>query len=309
MKFNKRIVLAYSGGLDTSIILKWLQENYNAEIIAYTADIGQKIDRKKIYKNAKKLGVKKIIIEDLKDTFVKEVESLGAEVVSVVPYERSQTDFKKQILEIGGIDDDKLKKMVEDQLETNTASAPLGQNGPMSRPVVEMGLWSDEEVESLKVSLELSYDAIFLPGFYDKVGLIVPQLVFYNVDAAALLGADGWNSPELVKIAGNYMRKGYFVNGFYAKSKRTEVVQFVKQYKSYFAEEPTILSAQSYDVANMFVQSIKSGATNRRQIREKLIGIRGFQGVSGRTNILPNGESDKNLFIMKIIKKKITEDN
>ena len=246
---------------------------------------------------------------ELKDTFVKEVESLGAEVVSVVPYERSQTDFKKQILEIGGIDDDKLKKVVEDQLETNTASAPLGQNGPMSRPVVEMGLWSDEEVESLKVSLELSYDAIFLPGFYDKVGLIVPQLVFYNVDAAALLGADGWNSPELVKIAGNYMRKGYFVNGFYAKSKRTEVVQFVKQYKSYFAEEPTILSAQSYDVANMFVQSIKSGATNRRQIREKLIGIRGFQGVSGRTNILPNGESDKNLFIMKIIKKKITEDN
>ena len=72
MKSRKRIVLAYSGGLDTSIILKWLQENYNAEIIAYTADIGQKIDRKKIYKNAKKLGVKKIIIEDLKDTFVKD---------------------------------------------------------------------------------------------------------------------------------------------------------------------------------------------------------------------------------------------
>ena len=72
MKSKKRIVLAYSGGLDTSIILKWLQENYNAEVIAYTADIGQKIDRKKIYKNAKKLGVKKIIIEDLKDTFVKD---------------------------------------------------------------------------------------------------------------------------------------------------------------------------------------------------------------------------------------------
>jgi len=72
MKSRKRIVLAYSGGLDTSIILKWLQENYNAEIIAYTADIGQKIDRKKIYKNAKKLGAKKIIIENLKDTFVKD---------------------------------------------------------------------------------------------------------------------------------------------------------------------------------------------------------------------------------------------
>ena len=71
MKSKKKIVLAYSGGLDTSIILKWLQENYNAEIICYTADIGQEIDKKKIFRNAKKLGVKKIIIKDLKDEFVK----------------------------------------------------------------------------------------------------------------------------------------------------------------------------------------------------------------------------------------------
>ena len=72
MKSKRRIVLAYSGGLDTSIILKWLQENYDAEVIAYTADIGQKIDKKKIIRNAKKLGVKEIIIENLKDVFVKD---------------------------------------------------------------------------------------------------------------------------------------------------------------------------------------------------------------------------------------------
>ena len=71
MKKQKKIVLAYSGGLDTSIILKWLQENYDAEVIAYTADVGQEMDRKKIIKNAKKLGVKKIIIQDLKNIFVK----------------------------------------------------------------------------------------------------------------------------------------------------------------------------------------------------------------------------------------------
>ena len=68
----KKIVLAYSGGLDTSIILRWLQENYKAEIIAYTSDIGQDMDRKKIIRNAKRLGVKKIIIENLKNTFVKD---------------------------------------------------------------------------------------------------------------------------------------------------------------------------------------------------------------------------------------------
>jgi len=72
MKSKKRIVLAYSGGLDTSIILKWLQENYNAEVICYTADIGQEINKKKIITNAKKFGVKNIIIKDLKDTFVRD---------------------------------------------------------------------------------------------------------------------------------------------------------------------------------------------------------------------------------------------
>ena len=72
MKKKRKIVLAYSGGLDTSIILKWLQENYNAEVITFTADIGQKLNKKKIIKNAKVLGVKKIIIEDLKNLFIKE---------------------------------------------------------------------------------------------------------------------------------------------------------------------------------------------------------------------------------------------
>ena len=72
MKSKKKIVLAYSGGLDTSIILKWLQENYNADVICYTADVGQVLDKKKIIRNAKKLGVKNIIIKDLKNIFVKD---------------------------------------------------------------------------------------------------------------------------------------------------------------------------------------------------------------------------------------------
>ena len=51
----KKIVLAYSGGLDTSIILKWLQINYNAEVIAYTSNIGQDLNKKKQFKMLKGL--------------------------------------------------------------------------------------------------------------------------------------------------------------------------------------------------------------------------------------------------------------
>ncbi len=246
---------------------------------------------------------------ELKDAFIREVELLGGEVITVVPYERSQADFKRQILEIGGLSDDKLEELVKNQLETSSKSPPLGQEGTISRPRVEVGLWSGDEVENLRVSLELSYDAIFLPGSYDKVGLIAPQLAFYNVDTVTLLGAGGWNSPELVKIAGNYIREGYFVDGFYVNSKRPEVNQFVTQFKTTFAEEPNILSAQSYDAARMFIQIVRSGAQNRLQMRDRLFSIRGFQGVSGRTTIQPTGEADKNLFILKINKKKIVEDN
>ena len=59
MKKQRKIVLAYSGGLDTSIILKWLQKKYNAKVIAYTANIGQKINKKKLLKMQKRSAYKK----------------------------------------------------------------------------------------------------------------------------------------------------------------------------------------------------------------------------------------------------------
>jgi len=68
----KKIVLAYSGGLDTSVILKWLENTYKAEIITYTSNLGQEINTREIIKNAKSLGVKKILIEDLQNIFVKD---------------------------------------------------------------------------------------------------------------------------------------------------------------------------------------------------------------------------------------------
>ena len=69
---RKTIVLAYSGGLDTSVILHWLKENYNADIVAYIANLGQQEDLKAIAKRAKKVGAAKVYVEDLRNEFVKE---------------------------------------------------------------------------------------------------------------------------------------------------------------------------------------------------------------------------------------------
>ena len=67
----KKVVLAYSGGLDTSVIAKWLMEQYDLEVVTFTADIGQGEETKDARVKEKKLGIKKIYIEDLREDFVK----------------------------------------------------------------------------------------------------------------------------------------------------------------------------------------------------------------------------------------------
>ena len=69
---KSKIVLAYSGGLDTSVILKWLQTEYNADVIAYAADLGQGAELTEAKAKAKKLGAKKIYVENLKEEFVRD---------------------------------------------------------------------------------------------------------------------------------------------------------------------------------------------------------------------------------------------
>jgi argininosuccinate synthase len=68
----KKVVLAYSGGLDTSVILKWLQDRYGCEVITFTADIGQGEELEPARKKAKQFGVKKIFIDDLREEFVRD---------------------------------------------------------------------------------------------------------------------------------------------------------------------------------------------------------------------------------------------
>jgi argininosuccinate synthase len=68
----KKVVLAYSGGLDTSVILKWLQDTYHCEVVTFTADIGQGEELEPARKKAKMAGVKQIFIEDLREEFVRD---------------------------------------------------------------------------------------------------------------------------------------------------------------------------------------------------------------------------------------------
>ncbi len=68
----KKVVLAYSGGLDTSVILKWLKDNYDCEVITFTADIGQGEELAPARRKARAMGVKQIFVEDLREEFVRD---------------------------------------------------------------------------------------------------------------------------------------------------------------------------------------------------------------------------------------------
>jgi argininosuccinate synthase len=68
----KKVVLAYSGGLDTSIILKWLQDTYNCEVVTFTADLGQGEEVEPARAKAEMLGIKQIFIDDLREEFVRD---------------------------------------------------------------------------------------------------------------------------------------------------------------------------------------------------------------------------------------------
>jgi len=264
-----------------------------------------------------KLKLKRIAIlypsepfgEELKNEFIQSVEGLGGEIVSVASYDRSQNDFKAQILELGGIGDDDLDRLTRKQLSKNEVQEDFSDSTVLSRPKINMAHWSGDKIENLKVSLELSYDAIFIPGIYDKVGLIIPQLAFYNIENISLLGANGWNSPELIKMGGKFLKSIYFVDGFYSDSNKMNVEKFVRQFQNNYGESPSHLSAQAYDAAGIVFQAIKLGGENRLKLKENLLKIKSYLGVTGKTYILESGDSTKEIFTLTVKNKKFVENN
>ena len=95
----KKVVLAYSGGLDTSVIVRWLQDTYNCEVVTFTADIGQGEEVEPARAKAEALGVKEIYIEDLREEFVRDyVVSQFTAADSLISQLNSTGDYLTQQL-------------------------------------------------------------------------------------------------------------------------------------------------------------------------------------------------------------------
>jgi branched-chain amino acid transport system substrate-binding protein len=143
-------------------------------------------------------------------------------------------------------------------------------------------------------------DVLFLPDYYNKVGLIAKQVQEKGLKVR-LVGPDGWDSPDLVKIAGSAIEGGYFSNHYSPDDKRPEVVAWVKKYKEKYGQVPDALGTLAYDATNLLLEAIrKAGSDDPKKIRDALASIKNFKAVSGKSTLDANGDMIKSAAILKI---------
>ncbi len=144
-------------------------------------------------------------------------------------------------------------------------------------------------------------DVLFLPDYYNKVGLIAKEAREKGIQAA-LIGPDGWDSPDLVKVAGAAVDGGYFSNHYSPDDTRPEVVAWVKKYKEKFGQTPDALGTLAYDATNVMLEAIrKANSDDPGKIREALASIKGFKGVTGESAMDDNGNAIKSAVILQIV--------
>ncbi len=186
--------------------------------------------------------------------------------------------------------------------------------GPWIRKIMEIDLRSrkivipEDEAERKKLFADYTpgFDAIYLPGYADRVGLLIPQLAFYNITGVALIGSDNWHSKDLIERAGRHADGAVFVDGFYAESTDPAVKAFVDGYRSAYQEEPDILAAQAYDSAMMIFSLLKEHKDTPQAVRDGLLAIKDYPGVTGQTTFAGSQEAQKKLFLIKIEDGKFT---
>jgi len=121
------------------------------------------------------------------------------------------------------------------------------------------------------------------------------------------LGGNGLNSPDLIRIGGKYSEGVIFVDGFFPLSENPIVKEFVDRYRTFFNKWPDIYSANSYDAAMIILEIIKNGAKNREDVKNGLLNLIDYNGVSGITTVQSSGDSEKALYFLTVKHGKIVE--
>lgn len=144
-------------------------------------------------------------------------------------------------------------------------------------------------------------DAVFVPGYYTESALIVRQARDLGI-TVPLIGGDGWEDEQLLKIGGEALNGCYYSTHFSAENNDPAVAKFVSKYKSRWnGEVPGAFSALGYDAVYVLVDAIKrAGTTDGPKLRDALAATKNFSGASGVTTIDKERNATKGATIIAI---------
>ncbi|MGE0084783.1 MAG: penicillin-binding protein activator [Desulfococcaceae bacterium] len=152
------------------------------------------------------------------------------------------------------------------------------------------------------------FEALFIPDAPRKAGMIIPQLAYYGVKKVLLLGTNLWHSDELIRMAGRFAQGAVMPDVFATESSAPEVAEFVRLYQETYGETPGFIEALSYDTAMIVLKVLSdSRVRNPSGVRDALMNVRDYPGVTGQTSFDENGEAQKELFLLTIEGNRFTE--
>ncbi len=143
-------------------------------------------------------------------------------------------------------------------------------------------------------------EAIFVPGYYNDVGLIAKQAREMGIKVP-LLGGDGWDAPELLQVAGSALEGCYFSNHYSKDSPDPRSVAFVQAYRKRFGEDPNALAALGYDAMKLLADALgRAKSLEPKDIREAIAETKNFPGVTGAITIDEDRNAVKPAVILRI---------
>jgi branched-chain amino acid transport system substrate-binding protein len=146
---------------------------------------------------------------------------------------------------------------------------------------------------------QVNPEVLFLPDYYQKVGLIAKKARELSIPAK-LLGGDGWDSPEMAKIAGKDIDGGYFTNHYSPDDQRPEVQDFVKKYKAKYGASPDALATLAYDATKIMLEAIRRAGTDKPDaVRDAMAKIADYPTVSGKISFDQNGNPLKSAVVLQ----------
>lgn len=257
--------------------------------------------------STEKLGLKHFVILypndrygiNLARFFAREILKKGKELIFIDSYEPEVRDFKKLLQKLKKAD---LKRYgIEEEIEIPRYPK---EDVEIDNKKIQDGNMPQSKIKEL-VYLQ-GFDAIFLPGTVQQIGLLAPQLAFHGFLRSTLVGSNGWNSEDLVKIGGKYVEGSIFVDSFIIDYSKPLVREFTNRFRSRFQSDPDVFSALAYDCGQMIIQGIEMGADSGASMRDTLAEIEGFTGVSGNTTVSENGDMIKEPVFLTVKNGKIS---